>query len=126
MGNNQSQNSSPDPSGPSNKLARKLGGKLAGVPGLGRAKDSGYRSGSASSSGTAVKGARPSDQTGAAVVSAGNDQDSIPRPEPAPAAVEKHGDAPAPAIEPVGRNNAIYRSTNRRMISPLLSLYISI
>ena len=105
MGNNQS---SPDPN---NKLARKLG-KLAAVPGLGRAKDSGYRSGSASSSGTAVKGARASDQTGAgaAVVSTGSDH-SIPRPEPAPIAVEKHSDAPAPVTETVRRNNAIYRST---------------
>jgi hypothetical protein len=108
MGNNQSQTTSPNPN--QKPLHRKFG-KLAGIPALGRAKDdSGYRSGSASSSGTAVKA---SDQTGTAVVSAGSDQGSIPRPEAAPAAVEKRGDTPAPATETVCRNYAIYRSSNR-------------
>ena len=101
MGNNQSQTTSPNP----NQKPQRRFGKLAGIPALRLAKDdSGYRSGSASSSGTAVKGTRSSDQTGTAAVSAGSDQGSIPRPEAAPAAVEKRGDAPAPATETVCRN----------------------
>ena len=99
------------------KLPRKIADKLPALP-LGRAKDSGYRSGSASSSGTAVKGARANDQTNTIVVStAGSDQGSAARPEAAPAAAEKRSDAPAPVTETVCRNHAIYGSANRLLIS---------
>lgn len=81
---------------------------------LGRAKDSGYRSGSASSSGTAVKGGQANDQTDTTVVGTGADKGSSSRPEAAPAAAGKHGDAPAPVTESVRRKHAIYgRRTNR-------------
>ncbi len=100
MGNSQSQNSSPRPI---SKLPRKIAAKLPAVPQLGRAKDSGYRSGSASSSGTAVK-------ANATVASTGSSQASASRPETAPAAAGKHSDAPAPVT--VRRNHAIYGSAN--------------
>lgn len=64
-----------------------------------------------------MKGARENDQTNAAVVSTGSDQGSAPRPEAAPAAAERHSDAPAPITETVRRNHAIYGSTNRFLIS---------
>jgi len=102
MGNAQSQNSSPHRI---QKLPGKIAAKLPGVTPLGRAKDSGYRSGSASSSGTAVKGAQAKDAT---VVSTGSDKGSTSRPETAPAAAERHSDAPAPVTETVRRNHAIY------------------
>jgi hypothetical protein len=121
MGNAQSQNPS---SNPIQKLPRKLAGKLPAVPSLGRAKDSGYRSGSASSSGTAVKGSRANDQTSATVASTGSDQGS-PRPEAAPAAAERHSDAPAPVPETVRRNDAIYGSANR-LLMPLTPVCISL
>lgn len=102
MGNAQSQN-------PSSHRIQRLQGKIAAKLPAGRAKDSGYRSGSASSSGTAAKGVRANDQTNAAVLSKGSDQGSTtPRPEAAPAAAERHSDAPAPITETVRRNHAIY------------------
>lgn len=106
MGNAQSQNPTPH-------RIQKLQGKIAAKLPAGRPKDSGYQSGSASSSGTAVKGARANDRTNAAVVSTGRDQGSASRPEAAPAAAEKRSDAPAPITETVCRNHAIYGSTNR-------------
>jgi hypothetical protein len=121
MGNAQSQ----DPSHHRiQKLPRKIAGKLPAIP-LGRGKDSGYRSGSASSSGTAVKGARANDQTNTIVVgTAGSDQGSAARPEAAPAAAEKRSDAPAPVTETVCRNRAIYGSANRLLISSSPPPYI--
>ena len=115
MGNAPSQNSS---SHRIQKLPGKIAAKLPAVTPLGRAKDSGYRSGSASSSGTAVKGGRAAnDQTQSSTV--GSDKESTSRPEATPAAAERHGDAPAPVTEPVRRNHAIYgRGTNRYL--PLL------
>jgi hypothetical protein len=123
MGNAQSQN-------PSAHRIQKLPGKIAAkfpaVTPLGRAKDSGYRSGSASSSGTAVKGGRANDQTNATVVSTGSDKGSSSRPEAVPAAAGKHGDAPAPVTETVRRKHAIYgRRTNRYLSSLLRRRYAS-
>jgi hypothetical protein len=118
MGNAQSQNPSPH-------RIQKLQGKIAAKLPAGRAKDSGYRSGSASSSGTAVKGARANDRANATVVSTGSDQGSTSRPEAAPAAAERRSDAPAPITETVRRNHAIYGGTNRLLISlpfPLILL----
>ena len=110
MGNAQSQNPS---SNRIHKLPGKIAAKLPAVTPLGRAKDSGYRSGSASSSGTAVKGSRANDQPNTAAVGTGSDK-GTPRPEAAPAAAERHSDAPAPVTETVRRNHAIYgRNTNR-------------
>ncbi len=92
MGNNQSQGQSPNPI---HKIPRKIANKFP-VPSLrDRQKDSGYRSGSASSSGTATKGARAKDQTSATVASAGSEQGSAPRPESAPDVTERARDAPA-------------------------------
>jgi hypothetical protein len=105
MGNTHSQNPSPH-------RIQKLHDKIAAKLPAGRAKDSGYRSGSASSSGTAVKGARAHDQTNSTVVSTGSGQGSTPRPEATPAAAEKHRDAPAQITETVCRNDAIYGRTN--------------
>ena len=82
MGNNQSQ-----------KMRKS--GKLP-APSLARTKDSGYRSGSASSSETALKAARANDQMTA---STGNVQASISEA--------------AQATVTVCRNDAIYRTTNR-------------
>lgn len=101
MGNAQSQTQSQNPI---QKLPRKIAAKFPAVPSLReRPKDSGYRSGSASSSGTASKGARPNDQTSSTtVVSAGNEQGgSTPRPETAPADAGKPLNPPAPATETV-------------------------
>jgi len=99
MGNAQSQNPLPNPI---QKIPRKIAGKFQAVPSLrDRPKDSGYQSGSASSSGTAQKGARPTDQTSATVASAGSERGSTPRPETAPATAERHSDAPAPPTEAV-------------------------
>jgi hypothetical protein len=117
MGNAQSQN-------PSSHRIQKLQGKIAAKLPAGRAKDSGYRSGSASSSGTATKGARANDQTNTTAVSTGSDQGSASRPEAAPAAAEKHSDAPAPVTETVCRNHAIYGSTNRLLIPLPLPLIL--
>lgn len=112
MGNAQSQN---PPTHRIQKLPGKIAAKFPAVVPLGRAKDSGYRSGSASSSGTAVKGARANDST---PVSTGSDQGSTSRPESrAPAAKERHSDAPAPVTETVRRKCAIYGSANRFLIS---------
>ena len=102
MGNTQSQNPS---SSSIQRLPRKIAAKLPAVPTRrDRPKDSGYRSGSASSSGTALKGARLTDQTSATVASTGSgggEQGSTPRPETAPATAERHSDAPAPPTEAV-------------------------
>ena len=119
MGNAQSQNPSAHRI---QKLPRKIAAKLpASVQG--RAKDSGYRSGSASSSGTAVKGARAAND--ATVVSTGSDQGSRSRPEAVPAAAERRSDAPAPVTETVRRNHAIFGSANRFLISlPLSPLHL--
>jgi hypothetical protein len=95
MGNNQSQAQSPNPI---QKIPRKIASKFPVSSLRGNAKDSGYRSGSASSSGTTAKGARATDQTNAtvasAVTSAGSEPGSMTRAEPAPTTVR---DAPAPA-----------------------------
>lgn len=106
MGNAQSQNPSSHRER-IQKLPGKIAAKLPAVNPLGRAKDSGYRSGSASSSGTAVKGGRTNDQTSATGASTGSDK-GTPRPEAAPAAAERRSDAPAPVTESVRRNHAIY------------------
>ena len=82
MGNNQSQN-------------MRKSGKLP-APSLARTKNSSYRSGSASSSETALKAARANDQMTA---STGNVQASISEA--------------AQATVTVCRNDAIYRATNR-------------
>jgi len=92
MGNNQSQ-SSP---GSIQKLPGKIANKFP-VPLRSRQKDSGYHSGSASSSGTATtKGAPAKDQTSATVASAGSEQGVAPRSESAPDAMVRAVDAPAP------------------------------
>ncbi|KAH9039959.1 kinase-like domain-containing protein [Lactarius hengduanensis] len=88
MGNNQSQ--SPNAI---NKIPRKIANKFPVSSLRDRQKDSGYRSGSASSSGTATKGVRTNDQTSATVASV--EQGSTPRPESAPDVTEKARDAPA-------------------------------
>jgi hypothetical protein len=117
MGNTQSQSPSPNPI---QKIPRKI--KLPAVPSLReRPKDSGYKSGSAASSaGTASKGARANDQTGATVASgAGSERGNTPRPETAPNAAEKHSDAPAAPTETVKvcSTSSIYRTPNRLLIS---------
>jgi hypothetical protein len=93
MGNNQSQSPSPI-----QKLPRKIASKFPVPSALrDRQKDSGYHSGSASSSGTVTaKGARAKDQTGTTVASAGSEQGVTPRSESAPDAIVKAVDAPAP------------------------------
>jgi hypothetical protein len=101
MGNAQSQNPSSHRDR-IQKLPGKIAAKLPAVTPLGRAKDSGYRSGSASSSGTAVKGGRANDQTSSTVVGTGSDKGPS-RPEAVPAAAERRSDAPAPVTETVRR-----------------------
>lgn len=92
MGNNLSQSQSPNPI---HKLPRKIANKFT-VPSLrDRQKDSGYGSGSASSSGTTAKGARSSDQASATVASAGSEHGTTPRTGSAPDAIERARDAPA-------------------------------
>jgi hypothetical protein len=71
-----------------------------------------------------VKGARANDQTNTTVVSTGSGQGSTSRPEAAPAAAGNHSDAPAPVTEIVCRNDAIYGSTNRLLISLPLPLIL--
>ncbi len=118
MGNTQSQSPLPNPI---QKIPRKI--KLPAVPSLReRPKDSGYKSGSAASSaGTASKGPRANDQTGAGatVASAGSERGNPPRPEMAPNAAEKHSDAPAAPTETVRvcSTSSIYRTPNRLLIS---------
>ena len=112
MGNAQSQT---PPTHRIQKLPGKIAAKFPAVAPRGQAKDSGYRSGSASSSGTAIKGARANDAT---VVSTGSDQGSTSRPEAtAPAAGGRHNNAPAPVTETVRRECTIYGSANRVLIS---------
>lgn len=99
MGNTHSQNGQ----NPSPHRIQKLQDKIAAKLPAGRVKDSGYRSGSASSSGTGAKGARAHDQTNSTVVSTGSGQGSASRPEATPATAEKHRDAPAQITETVRR-----------------------
>jgi calcium/calmodulin-dependent protein kinase I len=93
MGNTQSQNQSLNSI---QKLPRKIVSKLPGQP-RDRQKDSGYHSGSASSTTTATKGARANDLTSSTVASAGSEQGVAPRSESAPDTMGKSLDAPAPA-----------------------------
>ncbi|KAI0299340.1 kinase-like domain-containing protein [Multifurca ochricompacta] len=93
MGNNQSQSQSPSPI---QKIPRKIAGKFPVSSLRDRPKDSGYRSGSASSSGTAAKGVRSNDQASTTVASTGSEQGGAPGPESAPNNVERPHDAPAP------------------------------
>jgi hypothetical protein len=108
MGNNQSQNQSPNPI---QKLPRKIAAKFPPSSLRGTPKDSGYQSGSASSAGTAGKGERATDPAGVTVASAGTESPSTPRAEPAPATAEGPIDAPAlptRSAETVCRNDSIY------------------
>ena len=112
MGNNQSQNQSPNPI---QKLPRKIAAKFPPSSLRGTPKDSGYQSGSASSAGTAGKGERATDPAGvtvtSAVASAGTEPASTLRAEPAPATAEGPRDAPAlptRSAETVCRNDSIY------------------
>jgi len=92
MGNNQSQSQSPNLI---QQIPGKIKSKFPASSLRGRQKDSGYGSGSASSSVTATKGARASDQTSTTVASAGSEQGIAPRTESAPDAKERARDAPA-------------------------------
>ena len=95
MGNAQSQNPS---SSNTIQKTRKMAAKIPGVPGLrDRSKDLSDLSGTATSSKTTLKGGRAKDQSNATVASAGSEQGSAPRPETAPAAVERQSEAPAAA-----------------------------
>jgi hypothetical protein len=121
MGNNQSQNQSPNPI---QKLPRKIAGKFPTSSQRGSPKDSGYQSGSASSTGTAAKGVRTTDPAGVTVASAGSEPPSTPRAEPAPDTAEGPRDAPAlptRSAEIVCRNDSIY-SINPTLIILFLRL----
>ena len=93
MGNNQSQGQSPNPI---HNIPRRIANKITPAALRDRQKDSGYGSGSASSSGTVTKGVRTSEQASATAVSAGSEHGTAPRTESAPDTTERARDAPAP------------------------------